>query len=94
MAAMNPAMNEKTFTNPDAAGLYNDIMTLEGTVSKSIYLLGILLTAGVLGWKVAISPSLSQYAHQILVGGGFLALVVALVTIFKQEMAPTTAPAY
>ena len=94
MKSSNPALNNTSFNSAKDAGIYNDIMTLEGTVTKSIYLLGIVLTAGVVGWKVARNPAFSEYAMSLLTGGAILAFIVAMVTIFKKEMSPTTAPAY
>jgi len=87
-------LNESSFDSVKDAGIYNDIMTLDGTVTKSIYLVGMVLTAGVVGWKIMLNPSMQQSGMQILTGGAILAFVVAMVTIFKKEMSPTTAPAY
>lgn len=94
MKSSNPALNDSSFSNAKDAGIYNDIMTLEGTVTKSIYLIGMVMAAGVMGWKLMLNPSLQQYGMQVLIGGAILAFIVAMVTIFKKEMSPTTAPAY
>jgi len=94
MRSSNPALSGRQFETVKEAGIYNDIMTLEGTVSKSIYLLGMLIAAGIVGYKIAIHPSFGQYSEQIMGSAAFLAFIIAMITIFKQSMSPTTAPAY
>ncbi|MFT4566835.1 MAG: hypothetical protein ACI9FN_001796 [Saprospiraceae bacterium] len=47
MRSSTSALSGQQFKPVQNAGIYNDIMTLEGTVSKSIYLLGMLIGAGV-----------------------------------------------
>ncbi len=87
-------MNDASFRHDSDSGLYNDIMTLEGTVSKSIYLVGILLTSGILSWKYAHNAMVSDRILELLQGAAILAFVVALITIFKKSWSPTTVPAY
>ena len=80
----NPALRKQTFENlsPTSSG----VMTLNGVVNKTAISMGILLLAA----YYTYSNALMSY---ILIGfiGGF---IVALITIFKKEWAPTTVPIY
>jgi len=69
-------------------------MTLNGTVNKTgILLVCALATAGWTWFQFLQSRDLSDVAPWMMVGviGG---LICAMVTIFKKEWAPVTAPAY
>ncbi len=94
MRGSNPALNDSFEKVIDGDGVYNDIMTLEGTVSKSMFLIALLIGAGIVGWKVSSLSSYAPHMQTILIGSGILAFITAMITIFKKSMAPTTAPAY
>lgn len=80
----NPALTADTFKNVKIAS--DDVMTINGTVNKTIISLSLLLIAGYYTY-------INQLFVFIPIGfiGGF---IVALVTIFKKEWAPTTVPIY
>jgi len=89
----NPALNARTFADlrrdPTAPP-----MTLDGTVNKAALLLFLVVVPAAWVWsqvRTAFDPSV--VAPWILVGGigGFIA---AIVTIFKKEWSPVTAPVY
>src|SRR3989442_10188292 len=93
MRTPNPALNAKTFANvrrdPTAPA-----MTVEGTVNRTAFLLFLVVLPAAWVWaqvRAALQPSVA--GPWIMVGaiGG---LVVALVTIFKKEWSPVTAPVY
>jgi uncharacterized YccA/Bax inhibitor family protein len=93
MRTSNPALNAKTFTDvrrdPNAP-----VMTLEGTINKSALLLFLVIVPAAWVWaQVRATFDQSVAGQWILVGaiGGF---VVALVTVFKKEWSPVTAPIY
>ena len=81
----NPALSSETFNGISAISSGNT-MTINGTVNKTAISLIILLSA-------AYFTYINQLFALIPVGfiGGF---IVALVTIFKKEWAPTTVPLY
>ncbi|HEX8359018.1 MAG TPA: Bax inhibitor-1/YccA family protein [Longimicrobium sp.] len=91
MRTSNPALNDKTFARGQvAAG--EGVMTIEGTVNRTIILVGILLVTATFAWgRAAVGDPLVGGLVMIGTIGGF---VVALVTIFKQRWAPVTAPLY
>ena len=94
MGGSNPALND-SFDEPiEGHGVYNDIMTLEGTVSKSMFLIALLIGAGIVGWKVSNMATYAEHMQTILMGSAIMAFITAMITIFKKSMAPTTAPAY
>ena len=84
MRSGNPALNSKAFANLSLSS--NNSMTLDGTVNKTAISLCILLLAAYYTYSNAIMS-------YIMIGfiGGF---ILALITIFKKEWAPTTVPLY
>ena len=80
----NPALSTKTFEN--LTNTSSSVMTIDGTVNKTAISMAILLLAAYYTYSNAIMTF-------VLVGfiGGF---ILALVTIFKKEWAPTTVPIY
>jgi uncharacterized YccA/Bax inhibitor family protein len=92
MRTSNPTLNEKVF---ERAGYGSgNTMTINGTVNKvGILLLLVLVPAAYMWNQVMTAWEPSQALGPALLGGigGF---VVALVTIFKKNWAPVTAPLY
>jgi uncharacterized YccA/Bax inhibitor family protein len=90
MRTSNPALNEKAFKGQVAFG---EAMTLQGTVNKTgLLLLCVVATAA---WTWGLSHSQApQAAIPWMMGGLFGGFIVALVTIFKPNWAPITAPIY
>ncbi|HEU4564990.1 MAG TPA: Bax inhibitor-1/YccA family protein [Gemmatimonadaceae bacterium] len=86
----NPALRsafERTY-----AGVVGERMSIEGTVGKTILLLLLtIFSAGVVWVNVATNPALVGTGLLVGVFGG---LVVAMVTVFKPNLAPWTAPLY
>lgn len=92
MRTSNPTLNDKVF---ERAGFgTGNAMTINGTVNKvGILLLLVLIPAAWMWNQVMTAWEPSQAMGPALMGGigGF---VVALVTIFKKNWAPVTAPLY
>ena len=80
----NPALSKKTFENLSLHS--SSVMTIDGTVNKTAISMGLLLLSAYYTYSNAIMS-------YIMIGfiGGF---ILALVTIFKKEWAPTTVPIY
>ncbi|HEY9898876.1 MAG TPA: Bax inhibitor-1/YccA family protein, partial [Pantanalinema sp.] len=90
MRSGNPTLTDKTFESRPWAG--EEAMTVPGTVNKTLLSLLILVAGASITWQLsgtnpALLPALSGLG---LLGG----LVVALVTVFKKEWSPLTAPLY
>ena len=100
MKTSNPALGEKTFqdlSRSQYGGYQGDIttrMTLNGTVNKTgILLVSAIATAGWIWLKFMQSRDLAD-VYPWMIGGMIGGLVFAMITIFKKEWAPVTAPAY
>ena len=80
----NPALNKNTFTR--LASSEKEVMTLEGTVNKTIISLIILFATAIYSWN--------NFNGLFIAIGGIGGFILALVTIFKKEWAQTTTPMY
>jgi uncharacterized YccA/Bax inhibitor family protein len=90
MRTSNPALNEKAFKGQVAVG---DAMTLQGTVNKTGLLL--LCVVATSAWTWGLSHSNTPEIVYPWMAGGFIGgFLVALVTIFKPNWSPITAPIY
>jgi uncharacterized YccA/Bax inhibitor family protein len=99
MKTSNPALSEDTFRNLSGArygGVIDETtrMTLNGTVNKT----GILLLCAI---ATAAWTGISFFSRAIFCrcgaaddGWGIGGFIVAMVTIFKKEWSPVTAPIY
>jgi uncharacterized YccA/Bax inhibitor family protein len=100
MKTSNPALGDKTFRDLANGGQFGGVidaagrMTLAGTVNKTGILLLCTLATACYTWKLFLdSRDFSSVGGLMILGliGGF---IVAMVTIFKQQWAPITAPIY
>ena len=93
----NPALSENTFSNvaPQAGELAGaGPMTLSGTVNKTgILLLCVVATASFTWHQFLVARNPGDVMPEMLAGlfGGF---VMAMITVFKKEWSPVTAPIY
>lgn len=83
----NPALRSTTFA-PAPAQAAGDVMTIQGTVNKTLLLLLFLLATATFSWS---RPAL---ATPLILAGFIGGFVVAMVTIFRKTAAPFTAPLY
>ena len=97
MRTSNPALNEETFRNAHVSSL-GEGMTISGAVNKTGILTLLCVATAAWTWNRffnATSPegAMASIAPLVTVGaiGG---LIVAMVTIFKKEWSPITAPLY
>ena len=84
----NPALKESTFRGLPVAA-EGEGMTIEGTVNKT-YVLFLLLIVGVAGAVVADESAL----YGLMMLGAIGGLITAVVTVFRKQWAPITAPIY
>ena len=99
MKTSNPALGDQTFRNL-AGSQYGgaidatDRMTLSGTLNKTGILLICAFATAAWTWHLFLqSRDMAAVAPLMLVGGigGF---ILAMVTVFKKEWSPATAPVY
>ncbi|HEX2202818.1 MAG TPA: Bax inhibitor-1/YccA family protein [Longimicrobium sp.] len=91
MRTSNPALNGKTFEGHLRTG---EAMTVEGTVNKTGFLLFTLMIPATWMWGQVYGAWSAAPPMGMMMLGLVGGLVFALVTIFKKEWAPFTAPLY
>jgi len=90
MESSNPAFSDRVLEQ-FAVGSESTTMTVNGMVMKTLAALaGVFLMAGV-AW---IQVSNGANPMPFMLGGGIVGFVVALVTMFKPNLAPYTTPVY
>ena len=87
MRSGNPALRSDTFSAV-LGGSAAETMTLRGTVTKTLVLLGFTVASASWIWSQGTA------ATPWLVGAAIGGFIVALVTIFKKLWSPVTAPLY
>lgn len=87
MRTANPALNERTFSGVMNRPIDGAVMTINGTINKTLLGLIIASLAAAYVWS---NPGLSSLA----LPASILGLVLALVITFKQTWAPFLTPAY
>ncbi len=87
MRTGNPALSDKVF-NSSRTVAPTDVMTLEGTVNKTI--ISILLTTIAAYWSWSHPAEMGGLTFLFLIAGFILALVI----IFKKTLAPLLTPVY
>lgn len=92
MQSSNPALISNPFSGFGRV-TPSDAMTVGGTVNKTAVLLLLVLLPAAWVWNMGTGPNASSVQTWMLIGmiGGF---IFSLVTIFKKEWAPVSAPLY
>jgi uncharacterized YccA/Bax inhibitor family protein len=93
MRTSNPTLNENAFRSEGVA-YGQEAMTIQGTVNKT----GVLLLCSILTatwtWNTFLHSRSPESVMGPLVLGAIGGFVVAIVTVFKKNWAPITAPLY
>lgn len=82
----NPAMNEETFSQ--LSQWNQEVMTLQGSINKSIILVGITIISAIISWSYV------NIFFPYLLPLVLFTFVFSLVIIFKKETAPYLSPIY
>ena len=69
-------------------------MTIQGTVNKTALMLFLLLIPAAWTWNMFFSTESSSAVMPWMLGGFIGGFVVAIITVFKKEWSPVTAPLY
>lgn len=97
LRSSNPALSDKVFQNVSYT-TGEDVMTLSGTINKTILSFLLLLLGAVYTWsKFFGTADVTTGAAAVmpyLIGGGIGGFILAMVTIFKKEWAGYTVPVY
>ncbi len=95
MRTGNPVLNQDTFTTFTGYVETDKVMTLQGTVNRTGLLLALVIAGAMWTWYLFFqSPDNPAAVTPWMLGGAIGGFIMALVTVFKQEWAPVTAPIY
>ncbi len=87
---MNPTLSPAVFNQPIVAG--EQRMTIQGAVNKTALLLGLAVFSAVFAWgRCSENPA---SAMPLVLVGAIGGLIMAMITCFKKEWSPVTAPIY
>lgn len=104
----NPALNDRVFQQAEQS-MSTETMTLQGTVNKTIVLLGLIVLTASYVWSKVMQPAATTMFEEVATGGAASGLatmapwmmggaiggfIVAMITVFKKQWAPITAPIY
>lgn len=93
----NPALKESTFLDLGSGTVVSrdgGAMTLNGTVTKTGILVLLAVITAAFAWMQVSSTAGAGNASIYVWGGAIGGLVLALVTVFKKQWSPVTAPMY
>ena len=90
MTGRSPALNEEVFARD--AGSSAEVMTIPDVVRACIALLSILIITGALGWYWIGDPGTAVSVPVWFYAALIAALIIGIVTVFKPNVAPFTAP--
>jgi len=97
MRSGNPALKESTFLDLGSGSVVRRdgaAMSLNGTVNKTAFLLILTLAGAMFTWSKFFASGGTANLMPYVLAGAIGGLVVAIVTIFKKEWSPVTAPLY
>lgn len=94
MRTANPALNSKTFAGLPSVSDPSRSMTVSGVVNKSLLMLILVILPASWTWNQFMSSGNPQTIIPWMYGGLFGGFIVAIVTVFKKQWSPVTAPLY
>jgi uncharacterized YccA/Bax inhibitor family protein len=94
MRTANPALNSKAFTGLGRATDAAEAMSIQGTVNKTALLALLALVPATWTWRMYYTSWDPASVMPWVIGGAIGGFIVALITIFKKQWAPLTAPIY
>lgn len=90
----NPALDKETFKNIDKVAIGDEVMTLQGTVSKTGLLLLAVIIPAIFTWNLFTSTMDFDAIAPFFWTGTFGGLAIALIIVFNKEWSPFLAPVY
>lgn len=94
MRTANPALKDGVFSEA-TGGIRGETMTINGTVNRTGILILLVMAAAWFSWtRSAPGPGGTIAANPFILIGALGGFILALITIFKKNIAPITAPMY
>ena len=90
----NPVFAGKTYEATATRVGYGSSMTISGTVNKAGILMLCVLATAMWSWSQFFATGDASSVGGYTMVGAFGGFIVAMITIFKKEWAPVTAPVY
>jgi len=94
METRNPVLKSQTFSGYARPLELGESMTIQGTVNKTGFLLLLAFASAAWVWRMFYTSGNPSAVTPYVLAGAIGGLIVALVTVFKQNWAPFTAPVY
>jgi len=96
MKTTNPALSNKVLEQLGRTGqaYAGEAMTVEGTINKTALLAFLVIVPAAWIWSEVVRAQSLETVIPWMVGGMIGGFIAALVTIFKKDWAPVTAPIY
>lgn len=93
MRTSNPTLNDKVFRG-EGIGFGQETMTVSGTVNKTGILLVLAALTSVWTWNMFFHSHSAEAVMPLAGLGAIGGFIVAIVTVFKKNWSPITAPLY
>ncbi len=94
MRTANPALKDGVFSEA-TGGIRGETMTINGTVNRTGMLILLVMAAAWFSWtRSAPGPGGTIAVNPFILIGALGGFILALITIFKKNIAPITAPIY
>lgn len=94
MNSGNPVLSGNVFSRARAEAQHGALMTIDGTVTKSLILFLLLLLTATFTWSITLNTGNPASATPWMFLGMIVGLVTAITTVFKVSWSPITAPIY
>ncbi len=89
----NPVLSEQIFKKSSYADT-SDVMTVRGTMTKTLLLLFLVIIGAAYTWKVYYEATNPASITSWLIGGAIVGFILALIISFKPKTAPFLSPIY
>jgi uncharacterized YccA/Bax inhibitor family protein len=89
----NPVLSGNPFRTGEAVAL-GETMSVNGVINKTGFLLMLVTLGAIVPWTRYFNNPADPIVSVLMIGGIIGGLIMALVTTFKKDWAPITAPAY
>jgi len=95
MRTSNPVLQADTFSKSWVFAKNEEAMTVQGVIVKTGLLLILMILSSAWTWNLFFKSGLNPSAvNPWIIGGAISGFAIALLTTFKQNLSPVTAPLY